>query len=198
MPLPAPKDRHEPHHEHLRLQRRVDHRPARRPVDATRQGAADRQYRQRLRLHAAVRRAREAVGGVSRPRPRRRRLPEQPVRLAGPGQQRRDRVVLPAQLRRELPDDGQGRRERRQGASAVAVAHRRGAGAARQPVGQVELHQVPRRPRRQGARPLRADRQARVAAQGHRGRIGGMTTPRRLRRRPPRGAQRSRERPFER
>jgi hypothetical protein len=32
-----------------------------------RQGAADRQHRQRLRLHAAVRRAREALAGLPRP-----------------------------------------------------------------------------------------------------------------------------------
>ena len=36
----------------------------------------------------------------------------QPVRRAGPGQQRGDRAVLPAQLRRELSDDGQDRRQR--------------------------------------------------------------------------------------
>ena len=50
----------------------------------------------------------------ARARPGGGRLSEQPVRRARPGQQRRDRLVLPDELRRQLPDDGQGRGQRRQ------------------------------------------------------------------------------------
>ena len=82
-----------------------------------RQGAADRQHREQVRLHAAVRRPRGALEGVPRPGPRRHRLSEQPVRRPGPGRERRDRLVLRDELRRHVPDDGQGRRQRRQGRS---------------------------------------------------------------------------------
>ena len=101
--------------EHLRLRGRIDHRQAGAAREPARQGAADRQHREQVRLHAAVRRPRKAVEGLPRQGPRRGRLSEQPVRRPGPGRERRDRVVLPAQLRRQLPDDGQGRRQRRQG-----------------------------------------------------------------------------------
>ena len=64
------------------------------------------------------------------------------------------------QLRRDLPDVRQGRRQRRRRPSAVQVAEARGAGPARHRSDQVELHQVPGRPRRQGGQALRADHQA--------------------------------------
>ena len=83
-----------------------------------------------------------------------------------PGSERRDRLVLPAQLRRQLPDDGQGRRQRRRGASRSGSGSppKRRACSARK-TDQVELHQVPGRPGRQGDQALRAERLARVAAQ---------------------------------
>jgi Glutathione peroxidase len=52
--------------------------------------------------------------------------------------------------------------------SAVEVAHGRGAGAAGHAGREVELHQVPRRPRRQGAQALRPQRRAGEAARRHR------------------------------
>ena len=76
-----------------------------------------------------------------------------------------------------------------EGAPAVEVAHQRGAAAAGHAGGEVELHQVPRRPRRQGAQALRPERRARIAAQRHRSRAGGLNCThvlahRTLRRRP--------------
>jgi hypothetical protein len=60
------------------------------------------------------------VGRLPRPRPGGAGLPQQRVRRSGPGQQQRDRQLLPAELRRQLPDDGQGEGQRRRGAPAVA------------------------------------------------------------------------------
>ena len=55
------------------------------------------------------------------------------------------------------------------------LAHPRSAGPARQPGDQVELHQVPGRPRRQDDQALRAAGRAGQADPGHRGRAGGVT-----------------------
>ena len=81
-------------------------------VGPARLRAADRQHRQCLRLHAAVRRTRGTVENLRRARADGDRLPVQPVRLAGPGQRHGDRRVLPEELRRQLSDDEQGRRQR--------------------------------------------------------------------------------------
>ena len=83
------------------------------------------------------------------------RLPVRPVRRPGARGRRRDRRVLRAQLRRHLPAVRQGRGERRRRAPALPVAALGEGRPARQP-DQVELHQVPRRPRRPGGRALRA------------------------------------------
>ena len=72
---------------HLRLRGRIDRRQAGAVREPARQGAADRQHREQVRLHAAVRRPREALAGLSRQGPGRDRLPEQPVRR--PGSRRR-------------------------------------------------------------------------------------------------------------
>ena len=79
------------------------------------------------------------------------RLSEQRVRRPGAGQQRRDRDLLRAELRRQLSDDGQDRGQRRRRAPAVAVAHAEAPGLLGTRGHQVELHQVPGRPRRPGA-----------------------------------------------
>ena len=53
-------------------------------------------------------------------------FPVQSVRVTGPRQRRRDPGVLPGQLRRDLPDDGQGRRERVRCRSGVPLADQAG------------------------------------------------------------------------
>jgi hypothetical protein len=94
-----------------------------------RQGAADRQHRQRLRLHAAVRRAggtaQAAYGGKGW---RCWAFPATSSARRTPAATTRSRV-LPAELRRELPDDVQDRRQRRRRPPAVPVAHGRSARA---------------------------------------------------------------------
>src|SRR5262249_4943856 len=110
-------------------------------------GAARRQYRERMRVHAAVSGTRNPLPPLPRQGPRRARLPRERLRWTGAGQQRRDRKVLRAQLRRELPDVREVRRfgEQRQSLLRVASAQDRRAS-------QLELSQVPRRSvRRDGA-----------------------------------------------
>ena len=80
-------------------------------------------------------------------RPRRARLPVRPVRPPGAGHRGGDRAVLRAQLRRHVPDVRQDRRQRRGRPPALRVAEGREARPARRR-DQVELHQVPGRPRR--------------------------------------------------
>lgn len=67
-----------------------------------------------MRLHAPIRRAREALQEDKNGARRRLcdpRLPLQPVRAAGPRRQRRHPVVLPEQLRGLVPGAGQDGRE---------------------------------------------------------------------------------------
>ncbi len=58
---------------------------------------------------------------------------------------------------------------------ALPLAHGRGAGPAGQQGHQVELHQIPRGPRRPRAAPLRTAGRARQARGRHRGGAGGLT-----------------------
>ena len=105
-----------------------------------------------MRLHAAVQGARGAAEEIPREGLRRAGLPVQPVRRAGAGQRSGDRDVLRDELRRDVPDVREGRRERRRGLAGVPVAQEGEAGPARQRGDQVELHEVPRRPEGQGRR----------------------------------------------
>jgi glutathione peroxidase len=88
----------------------------------------------------------------------------------GPGQQRRDRVVLRAQLRRELSDDGQGAGQRHQAHPLWKWLKAEAPGVLGSEEREVELHQVPGRPRRQGDQALRPQRHPRVAARDIEGR----------------------------
>ena len=103
----------------LRLQRRRHPRQAGQALEVQGQGAADRQHRERVRLHAAVQGARGAAQEAPRQGARGARLPVQPVRRAGARRREGDRAVLRAQLRRHVPDVREGRRERRPGVAAV-------------------------------------------------------------------------------
>ncbi len=85
---------------------------ARRVARLPGQGRADRQHREQVRLHAAVPGSRRAVSQVPGPRPRRARVSLQPVPRAGARQRGRDRRLLRAQLRRQLPDVREDRRQR--------------------------------------------------------------------------------------
>ena len=62
------------------------------------------------------------------PRLRDPRLPLQPIRLPGPGQQRRDPVLLPSQLRRLVPRARQDGRQRRRRRARVGVDEEEQAG----------------------------------------------------------------------
>ena len=114
-----------------------------------RQGAAHRQCRQQMRLHAAIRGTRGAAPAVSRPRLRRAGLPMRPVRPSGAGRRERDPGILHRQLRRDLSDVRQDRGQRLERPSALQGAETGRARPARHPGDQVELHQVPGRPEAQ-------------------------------------------------
>ena len=73
----------------------------------------DRQHREQVRLHAAVQGPRGAVRKYTRPGPRSARLSLQPVRRAGARQRAGDRDVLRDELRRDVSDVREGRRQRR-------------------------------------------------------------------------------------
>ncbi len=81
-----------------------------------------------VRPHPAVRRPGGAARAVRRPRLHRRRRALQPVRRPGAGHRRGDRGVLLRDLRRDVPDDREGRGQRRRPAPRV-----RRAGAGRRP-----------------------------------------------------------------
>src|SRR6185436_10501128 len=121
-----------------------------------------------VRLHAAVRRARGPLQALPRARPRRARLPVRPVRAPGAGDGRRDRELLRVALRRDVPDAREGGGERRRRPPALRAPQGGGAGPARHEVDQVELHQVPRRPRRQGGGALRPERRSGEDRAGYR------------------------------
>ena len=93
----------------------------------------------------------------------------QPVRQAGTGRRGRDFAVLRAELRGELPAVQEDRGQRRRRPPVVRQPEEARAGPARQPGHQVELHQVPDRPRWPGGEALRADHQAGGAEFGDRG-----------------------------
>ncbi len=92
----------------------------------------------------------------------------QPVRRAGAGQRGRHRVVLRGQLRRDVSALREGRRQRRRGCAGLQVPQEGEAGVAQHRGDQVELHQVPGRPQRQGARALRAECRAGKPHRRHR------------------------------
>ena len=96
-----------------------DRRPGAIPEGLRRPGPAGRQRRQQVRLHAAIRRPRGAAPQSSGPRLRGARLPLRPVRPPGAGQRARDRELLQADLRRQLPDVRQGRGQWRRCAPAA-------------------------------------------------------------------------------
>ncbi len=97
--------------------RRKDRPPRRHAHDSRRDhrgpaGAAG-QRRQQVRADPAVRRARGAPGDVRRRRVHGGRAAVQPVLRAGARQRRGDRGVLLGDVRRDLPDDREDRRQRR-------------------------------------------------------------------------------------
>ena len=75
------------------------------------QGQPGRQRGEQVRLHAAVRRAREAAARDEGQGLQRARLPEQRLRRPGAGHGAGDRHLLQAHLRRDLPDVREGRDE---------------------------------------------------------------------------------------
>jgi hypothetical protein len=79
--------------------------------DLPRQGPAGRQRRLRVRLHPAVRPAAGAVRPLQGPRPGRPRLPLERLRRPGARRRRGHQRVRDQQVRRRLPDDGQGPRQ---------------------------------------------------------------------------------------
>ena len=113
-----------------------------------RQGDPRGQRRLEVRPDAAVHRPRAAPEDVRRPWLHRRRLPVQPVRRAGARLGRGDRDVLLDHLRRDVPDDGEGRRQRRRPPPDLpgADAGRRRRGPQRRHP--LELREVPHRARR--------------------------------------------------
>ena len=113
-----------------------------------------------MRFHAAIQRPRGALRKAPRQGSRDPGLPLQPVRRAGAGERSGDRILLRAELRRDVPDVREGRRERRRRGAALQVSEEGEAGIAGVRSDQMELHQVPRRPRRKGDRALRAEHRA--------------------------------------
>ena len=95
-----------------------------------------------MRLHAAIRRPREALQEGQGRAPGRLRhpgFPLQPVHAAGPGGQRHHPVLLPDQLRGLVPGAGQDGRQRRQGRARVRVDEGADPGVVRIQEDQVEL-----------------------------------------------------------
>ncbi|CAA9390263.1 MAG: Glutathione peroxidase @ Thioredoxin peroxidase, partial [uncultured Nocardioides sp.] len=145
-----------------RLQRARHRRDGGRPVGLLRQGRARREHGLEVRVHPAVPGTPGAAGHVRPRRLHRARLPVRPVRAPGAGRRRRDRRVLRAQLRCRLPVVLQGRRQRPRRPPALRLAPQgEGRPAGRQD--QVELHQVPPRPRRHGHLAALPDDRARQA-----------------------------------
>ena len=104
---------------------------------------AGRQCGLQVRPHPPVRGPGAPAEDLRRPGLLGDRLPLQPVRRAGARIRRRDRHVLLRDLRGHLPDDGEGRRERRQPAPRLRGAHRRRRRRGRGGRHPVELREVP-------------------------------------------------------
>ena len=143
-----------PPHRTSTTSKRVDHRQAGAACEPARQGAADRQHRERVRLHAAVRRPREALAGLRDKGLVVVGFPSNQFGAQDPGANDEIAsfceinygVTFPMMAKVDVNGD--------QAASAVEVAHRRSAGDARHQDDQVELHQVPGRQGRQGDQAL--------------------------------------------
>src|SRR4051794_41067063 len=148
-------------HDHpLRLHRQRHSRQARQPRSVQRQGAARRQHRKRMRIHAAIQGARSAVRKVSRERARSARLSMQSVRPSGAGRRSGDRAILRSELRREVSDVRQGGRQRRSGIARLSLSEVGEARPPRHRGDQMEFHQIPGRPRRQRRCALCTERHA--------------------------------------
>ena len=109
------------------------------------QGAARRERRVQVRAHAAVHGARGATAQVREQGLHRPRLPLQRLRRTGAGHGERDPVVLPVDLRRDVPTVRQGPRERRRAGATLRLSHRRRREAEGRGRRDVELREVPRR-----------------------------------------------------
>src|SRR5690349_11234939 len=157
-----------PHGKHLRFRGRGHQGQATEARRLQGQGHADRERRQQVRIHAAVQGARGAVREAARTRPRSPRLSLQSVRRAGARIGSRDRAVLRAQLRRQVPSVRQDRRQRQQCRAALPVPEEGETGPPWLGGDQVELHQVPRRPQGQRRRTLCAERRAAGDRRRHR------------------------------
>ena len=122
-----------------------------------RQDPAARQRRLQVRPHPPVRRARAPAEDVRRPRLQRHRLPLQPVPRPGAGHGRGDRAVLLDHLRRDVPADGEDRRQRRRPSPDLRRADREDRRRGERRRHHVELREVPREPegRDRGAVPAR-------------------------------------------
>src|SRR6185437_1144876 len=152
----------------LRLHRRRHRRPPGRARPLQGQGAARRQHREQVRIHAAIPGTRSAVSQVPRAGARSPRLSLQPVRRAGAWQRAGNRDVLRDELRRDVSDVPEDRRQRKRDGAALPLPEARKTGAARHRGDQVELHEVPCRPRWRGRRALCAERHARIDRTGRR------------------------------
>src|SRR5438552_1570230 len=148
------------HDDDLRLYRRRHSRQARQARPLQGQGAARRQHRERMWLHTAVQGTRSALREVPQSRSRSARLSVQPVRQAGAGNGSGDRKVLRSELWRDVSVVRQGRRQRRRRRADLSLPEVGEARIARDRGDQMEFHQVPRRPRRQGHRASGAERHA--------------------------------------
>ncbi len=127
-----------------------------------RQAAADREHREPLWLHRAVRRSRGALPEIPRARPGGGRLPV--GRFPSGGRERgRGRRGLLRELRGEVPDAGAVGRDRRQGEPGVPRAGAPDEGTA------LELQQISGGRRRQGGRLLRQHGGARFDEEGRKG-----------------------------
>lgn len=85
-------------------------RPTRAPRNLQRQGVINRQHRLEMRLHAPIRRSRDPLQKTLRLAPRpihHPGFPLQPIRLPRAGHGRRHPIILPNQLRRLVPHNGE-------------------------------------------------------------------------------------------